>query len=145
MLKRAFVALAFGAAFIPASAFADAASVAKGCAAGGDCVGLVSTEIAGLDQTCAVKDKAIADLVIAIGNEAQSAQPAVRQKMASAVDTASRSVCDTAQMTRIQQVATAMRNNNDTQTAALGDDATGNTGGAGDGLDASEPSSASAN
>jgi len=144
MFKRALIALAFGAALAPASAFADASSVAKGCAAGGDCVGLVSTEIAGMDQTCAVKDKAIADLVIAIGNEAQSAQPEARQKMAAAVDTAAGSVCDQAQMTRIQQVATAMRNNNDTQTAALGDNAGGNTG-AGDGLDASEPSSASSN
>jgi hypothetical protein len=140
MLKRAFIAFALGAALVPASAFADAASVAKGCAAGGDCVGLVSTEIAGMDQTCAVKDKAIADLVIAIGNEAQSAQPAVRQKMASAVDTAARSVCDTAQMARIQQVATAMRSNNDTLTAALGDDAVGNVG-AGEGLDANERAS----
>jgi len=143
MLKRAFIALAFGATLTPVSAFADASSVAKGCAAGGDCVGLVSTEIAGMDQSCVVKDKAIADLVIAIGNEAQSAQPEARQKMAAAVDTAAASVCDAAQQTRIQQVAAAMRNNNDTQTAALGDDAPG-TGGAADG-DASEPSSVSAN
>ncbi len=119
MMKRAMLAFAVCAALAPVSAFADASSVAKSCAAGGDCAALVSAEIAGLGDQCSVKDKGIADLVIAIGNESQRVTPAARQNMASAVDLAAQSVCNVAQQTRIRQVAAAMRTSQNTQTAAV--------------------------
>lgn len=122
MFKRSLIALAFGVALAPASAFADAASVAKGCAAGGDCVALVKAEIAGMTGSTAEKDKAIADLVIAIGNQAQSVTPETRQSMANAVDTAALSVTDAEQRARITQVAAALRRKLDTQTAAVDSD-----------------------
>jgi hypothetical protein len=125
MMKRVMIAAVFGATFAPLAAFADASSVAKSCAAGGNCSGLVSAEIARLGNECSAKDKGIADLVIAIGNESQRVTPAVRQDMASAVDLAGQSVCDVAQQTRINQVAAAMRRNQDTQTAALDSTDTG--------------------
>jgi hypothetical protein len=114
MMKRVMIAAVFGATFAPLAAFADASSVAKSCA-----------EIARLGNECSAKDKGIADLVIAIGNESQRVTPAVRQDMASAVDLAGQSVCDVAQQTRINQVAAAMRRNQDTQTAALDSTDTG--------------------
>jgi hypothetical protein len=119
MTKRVLLALAVSAALAPVSAFADASSVAKSCAAGGNCAALVNAEIARLGNECRVKDKGIADLVIAIGNESQRVTPEARQNMAGAVDLAAQSVCDVAQQTRIRQVAAAMRTNQNTQTAAV--------------------------
>lgn len=143
MLKRVMIAAVFGATFAPLSAFADASSVAKSCAAGGDCSSLVSAEVARLGNECSVKDKGIADLVIAIGNESQRVTPEARQNMASAVDLAAQSVCDVAQRTRIGQVAAAMRRNQDTQTAALDGTDTGN--GNPSGSNGEQPDQASAN
>lgn len=122
MFKRSLVAVALAAAVFPAVAYADAASVAKSCASGGDCVALVNAEIAGMSGSQADKDKAIADLVVAIGNEAQSVQPETRQKMANAVDAAAQNVSDAEQRARIVEIAATLRRRLDTQTAALGDD-----------------------
>jgi hypothetical protein len=128
MFKRTLVAMAFASAVFPSIAFADAASVARSCASGGDCVALVNAEIAGMTGSQADKDKAIADLVVAIGNEAQSVQPETRQVMANAVDAAALQVSDAGQRARIVEIAATLRRRLDTQTAALGGDAPG-TGG----------------
>jgi len=122
MFKRTLVAMAFASALLPSMAFADAASVAAGCASGGDCVALVNAEIASMGGSQADKDKAIADLVVAIGNQAQSVQPETRQSMANAVDAAALHVSNAEQRARIVEIAASLRRRLDTETASLGGD-----------------------
>jgi hypothetical protein len=137
MFRSSLIALALASAMVPSFAFADAASVARGCASGGDCVALVNAEIAGLGGSQSEKDKAIADIVVALGNEAQSASPETRQNIANAVEVAAANVSDSDQRVRIVQIAatlrcgeaksetqTAAQKCSETQTAALGDSET---------------------
>ncbi|CAN7591291.1 hypothetical protein [Rhizobium sp. LjRoot254] len=122
MFKRTVVAMAFACAVLPSIAFASAASVAAGCASGGNCVALVNAEIAAMGGSPADKDKAIADLVVAIGNEAQSVQPETRQSMANAVDAAALQVSNPEQRARIVAIAASLRRILETETASLGGD-----------------------
>lgn len=121
MFKRTLAAAIFASAVLPSMALADAASVARSCGSGGNCVALVNAEIAGMTGSQADKDKAIADLVVAIGNEAQSVSPEARQSMANAVESAGQQVSDAEQRTRILEIAASLRRRLDQQTAALGD------------------------
>jgi hypothetical protein len=66
-------------------AWADPAEVARSCATGSDCTALVNQEIAGMQGTQAEKDKAVADLVVSIGTESQTADALRCQAMAAAV------------------------------------------------------------
>lgn len=122
MFKRTVVAMAFACAVLPSIAFADAASVAAGCASGSNCVALVNAEIAAMGGSQADKDKAIADLVVAIGNEAQSVTPEARQSMANAVDAAALHVSNPEQRARIVAIAASLRRILETETASLGGD-----------------------
>ena len=122
MFKCALGAVVLASAMIPSMTFADAASVARNCASGGDCVALVNAEIADMSGSPAARDKAIAGLVVAIGNEAQSVSPEARQSMANAVESAAQQVSDAEQRDRIIQVAAALRRRLDQQTAALDGD-----------------------
>lgn len=98
---------------------AEPGSVARSCAAGADCVSLVNAEIAGMEGTAAEKDKAIADLVVAIGTESQTASPDRCNDMAVAVRTSASSVSGADQQTRIISVAETMCTQQ-TVTAAVG-------------------------
>lgn len=138
MFKRALAVALFASVALPSIALADAASVARACGGGGDCVALVNAEIAGMGGSQAEKDKAIADLVVAIGNEAQSVSPEARQKMANAVEAAGQQVSNAEQRARIFEIAAALRRKLDEQTAALGSDTSSdNTGGEKSGIAAS--------
>ena len=142
MFKRVLVAVALASAVFPSIASADAASVARNCASGGNCVALVNAEIANMGGSAAERNAAIADLVIALGNEGQNASPNTREQIADAVEAAARNVTDAEQRDRIVQIASTLRRRLDTQTAALGDD--GGTGPAGNDGEKSE-TAASAN
>jgi hypothetical protein len=120
MLKRSITAI-FALSVLSGVAFADAASVAGGCSAGGNCVALVNAEIAGLSGSAAAKDKAIADLVVALGNASQSVTPEVRQNIAKAVAAAANAVTDPGQKLRIVQIAQAIQSGRSIQTAAVDD------------------------
>jgi hypothetical protein len=101
-------------------AWADPAQVSRSCAAGSDCTALVNQEIAGMQGSQAAKDKAIADLVVSIGEESQTANAESCQNMADAVRTSASSVSDAGQRARITEIAGSMCKAQ-TQTASLGD------------------------
>jgi hypothetical protein len=102
-------------------AWADPTQVSRSCAAGLDCTALVNQEIAGMRGTQAAKDKAVADLVVSIGQESQTANSKSCKNMADAVRASASSVSDAEQRARISEVADSMCAAQ-IQTAALGDD-----------------------
>ncbi|CAN7690046.1 hypothetical protein [Rhizobium sp. LjRoot254] len=102
-------------------AWADPAEVAQSCATGSDCTALVNQEIAGMQGTQAEKDKAVADLVVSIGTESQTADALRCKEMAVAVRASAGSVSDAGQQARIIAVADSMCKAQ-IQTAAIGDD-----------------------
>jgi hypothetical protein len=109
-------------------AWADPAQVSRSCAAGSNCAALVSQEIAGMQGTPAARDKAIADLVVSIGEESQTASAESCQNMADAVRASANSVSDADQQARITDIANSMCKAQ-VQTAAIGDDTPSNDGG----------------
>jgi hypothetical protein len=81
-----------------------------------------------MQGTQAEKDKAVADLVVSIGTESQTADALRCQAMAAAVRGSAGSVSDAGQQARITAVADAMCKSQ-IQTAALGDDSPDEDGG----------------
>jgi hypothetical protein len=102
-------------------AWADPAQVSRSCAAGSDCTALVNEEIAGMQGSQAAKDKAIADLVVSIGQESQTASAESCRNMADGVRASASSVSDAGQRARIVDIADSMCKAQ-TLTASLGDD-----------------------
>jgi hypothetical protein len=109
-------------------AWADPSQVTQSCRAGANCTALVNQEIAGMRGSQAEKDKAIADLVVSIGTESQTANAQTCQNMADAVRVSASSVSDAGQQARIKEIADSMCNAQ-IQTAALGDDTPAEDGG----------------
>jgi hypothetical protein len=104
--------------------WADPADVAQSCAAGSDCPALVDQEIAGMQGSQAEKDKAVADLVVSIASQSQTADRKSCERMAEAVKGSSSSVSDAGQKARIIDIGNTMCTAQ-TQTAAIGDDSPG--------------------
>jgi hypothetical protein len=113
---------------ISATAWADPAEVAQSCATGSDCTALVDQEIAGMQGSQADKDKAVADLVVSIATQSQTADRKSCENMAEAVKGTSRSVSDAGQQARILDIGNTMCTAQ-TQTAAIGDDSPGENDG----------------
>ena len=105
----------------PNLALADPAYVARSCSVGSDCVAIVNSEIAGLEGSSSEKDKAIADIVVAIGQESQMADRRYCDRMAAAVRASADSVSDDVQKTRIRDIATTMCANQ-IVTSSIGDE-----------------------
>ena len=90
------------------AAMADSASVVTSCSAGDDCVASVNAEIASMQGSSAEKDKAIADLVVVLGQQSQTASRQACEQMAAGVRASATSVSDAGQQTRIMQIADSM-------------------------------------
>lgn len=90
------------------AALADPASVATSCLAGGDCVALVKTEISNLPEDSASRDKGVADLVVALGQQSTVATRKHCEQMAAGVRVSADSVSSVDQRTRILEIANTM-------------------------------------
>jgi hypothetical protein len=101
--------------------WADPAQVAQSCATGSNCTALVDQEIAGMQGSPEEKDKAVADLVVSIATQSQTADQKSCERMAEAVKGTSRSVSDAGQQARILDIGNTMCTPQ-TTTAAIGDD-----------------------
>lgn len=135
-MKRSVLCISTFLCVMAGTAFADPATVASNCAAGGDCTARVNAEIAGMQGSSADKDKAIADLVVALGQQSQTASAEACEQMAAGVRASASAVSDAGQQARILQIAGSMCTQQ-IQTAAVNDNQNGDGGEKSDGPSAS--------